>query len=164
MKKVRQRIRSDRIETSIPAIDRLLSFPTAAERNIELHLRQTLVQPRAGEVDLGGEEIGLAGQHLQVARGAASVTHLRQISRILRRSRRPRSRAAPALILTTPQVSKTSFLSVLGWPVSPDNPEVLSRSRSDHSCLAFLPFASASLSSLYPQTWIRQQGPARASD
>ena len=85
MKKVRQEIRSDRIETGSPAIDRLLLFPTAAERNVELHQRQTLVQSRAREVDLGGEEIGIAGQHLKVARGAAPVTQLRQISCVLRR-------------------------------------------------------------------------------
>ena len=41
-------------------------------------------------------------------------------------------------------------------------PQVLSC--SNRSCLAFLPFAAASLSSLSPQSRIRQQGRARASD
>jgi hypothetical protein len=57
-------------------------LPTSTQGAVELHKGQDFVELRLGQVELSRELIGIVGQHLQVACGAAPVAQIGQLRRV----------------------------------------------------------------------------------
>src|SRR5258705_5804525 len=59
-----------------------LLLPPSAKRGVQLHQREQLLQPGPRQLQLGIEEVRLAGQHFQIAGDAAAIADIRQSRRV----------------------------------------------------------------------------------
>ena len=60
-------------------------MPSAAETFVELHQREQLVQLSLHQAEFSGEVIGVVGEHLEVAGGAACISQMREPGCVLGR-------------------------------------------------------------------------------
>src|SRR5258708_6659824 len=62
-------------------------LPASAEISVNTNQGYKFIRLRLSKSELGTEVVGFVGQHLQVAGGSASISHLRKVRRVLSRER-----------------------------------------------------------------------------